>query len=112
VQDPIPAVNHPLIGEQDIAALKAKILASGLSVSSWSRRLGRPRRRSAALISAVERTARAFASRRKRTGRSTSRLNSPRCSRSSKLSRRSSMLPNLERSLERSLAGRRSLWLT
>jgi catalase-peroxidase len=32
-QDPIPAVNHPLIGEPDIAALKAKILASGLSVS-------------------------------------------------------------------------------
>jgi catalase-peroxidase len=32
-QDPIPAVNHPLIGEEDIAALKAKILASGLSVS-------------------------------------------------------------------------------
>src|ERR1700687_3005351 len=32
-QDPIPAVNHPLIGEQDIAALKAKILASGLSIS-------------------------------------------------------------------------------
>jgi catalase-peroxidase len=32
-QDPVPAVNHPLIGEQDIAVLKAKILASGLSVS-------------------------------------------------------------------------------
>jgi catalase-peroxidase len=32
-QDPIPAVDHPLIGEGDIAALKAKILASGLSVS-------------------------------------------------------------------------------
>jgi catalase-peroxidase len=32
-QDPIPAVNHPLIGEQDIADLKTKILASGLSVS-------------------------------------------------------------------------------
>jgi catalase-peroxidase len=32
-QDPIPAVNHPLIGEQDIAALKAKVLASGLTVS-------------------------------------------------------------------------------
>ncbi|MGB8459029.1 MAG: catalase/peroxidase HPI [Candidatus Acidiferrum sp.] len=32
-QDPIPAVNHPLIGAQDIASLKAKILASGLSVS-------------------------------------------------------------------------------
>src|SRR6202035_4237557 len=32
-QDPIPAVNHPLIGEADIAALKGKILASGLTVS-------------------------------------------------------------------------------
>ena len=32
-QDPIPAVDHELIGEADIAALKAKILASGLSVS-------------------------------------------------------------------------------
>ncbi len=32
-QDPIPAVDHELIGEQDIAALKARILASGLSVS-------------------------------------------------------------------------------
>ncbi len=32
-QDPIPAVNHPLVNDQDIAALKAKILASGLSVS-------------------------------------------------------------------------------
>ena len=32
-QDPIPAVNHPLIGEQDIVTLKAKILASGLTVS-------------------------------------------------------------------------------
>ena len=32
-QDPIPAVDHKLIGEQDIAALKANILASGLSIS-------------------------------------------------------------------------------
>ncbi|MGV2826817.1 catalase/peroxidase HPI [Myxosarcina sp. GI1(2024)] len=32
-QDPIPAVNHELIDEQDIADLKNKILASGLSVS-------------------------------------------------------------------------------
>ncbi len=32
-QDPIPTVNHPLIGAKEIAALKAKILASGLSVS-------------------------------------------------------------------------------
>jgi len=32
-QDPVPAVTHPLIDETDIAALKAKILASGLSIS-------------------------------------------------------------------------------
>jgi catalase-peroxidase len=32
-QDPIPAVDHALIGEPDISALKARILASGLSVS-------------------------------------------------------------------------------
>ena len=32
-QDPIPAVNHKLIDEKDIAALKGKILASGLSIS-------------------------------------------------------------------------------
>ena len=32
-QDPIPALDHPLIGQQDIVALKAKILASGLSTS-------------------------------------------------------------------------------
>jgi catalase-peroxidase len=32
-QDPVPAVDHELIGEQDIAALKGKLLASGLSVS-------------------------------------------------------------------------------
>jgi catalase-peroxidase len=31
-QDPIPAVDHPLINDQDVAALKAKVLASGLSV--------------------------------------------------------------------------------
>src|SRR5208283_239698 len=32
-QDPVPAVDHKLIGEQDITALKAKILKSGLSIS-------------------------------------------------------------------------------
>jgi len=31
-QDPLPAVDHALIGEEDVAALKAKILASGLSI--------------------------------------------------------------------------------
>jgi catalase-peroxidase len=32
-QDPVPAVDHPLISDQDIVALKAKILKSGLSIS-------------------------------------------------------------------------------
>jgi catalase-peroxidase len=32
-QDPLPAVNHPLVDAADIAALKAQVLASGLSVS-------------------------------------------------------------------------------
>jgi catalase-peroxidase len=32
-QDPIPPVDHPLVDEADIAALKAKLLASGLSIS-------------------------------------------------------------------------------
>ena len=32
-QDPVPAVDHPLIGDAEIAALKTKILASGLSIS-------------------------------------------------------------------------------
>jgi catalase-peroxidase len=32
-QDPIPAVNHPLVDAQDVASLKQKVLASGLSVS-------------------------------------------------------------------------------
>jgi catalase-peroxidase len=32
-QDPVPTVDHELIGEKDIAALKGKILASGLSIS-------------------------------------------------------------------------------
>jgi len=32
-QDPIPAVDHPLVDDKDVAALKTKVLASGLSVS-------------------------------------------------------------------------------
>ena len=31
-QDPVPTVDHPLVDEQDIAALKARILASGLTI--------------------------------------------------------------------------------
>ncbi|MFO1213844.1 MAG: catalase/peroxidase HPI [Burkholderiaceae bacterium] len=32
-QDPVPAVDHPLVDAQDVAALKAKVLASGLTVA-------------------------------------------------------------------------------
>ena len=32
-QDPVPAIDHPLVSDQDVVELKAKILASGLSVS-------------------------------------------------------------------------------
>ena len=40
-QDPIPAANHPLVDDKDVAALKAKVMASGLSTSelvytAWS----------------------------------------------------------------------------
>jgi len=36
-QDPVPAVDHALVGDAEIASLKAKILASGLSVSALVR---------------------------------------------------------------------------
>jgi catalase-peroxidase len=36
-QDPIPAVDHPLVDASDIAALKAKLLASGLSTAQLVR---------------------------------------------------------------------------
>ena len=62
-----------LIGDDDIAALKEKILASGLSVvAAGLHRLGVGGRASAAPTSAAAPTAPASASRRRRTGRSTS----------------------------------------
>ncbi|MCB1605834.1 MAG: catalase/peroxidase HPI, partial [Xanthomonadales bacterium] len=36
-QDPIPAVNHPLVNAADVAGLKSKILSSGLSISELVR---------------------------------------------------------------------------
>jgi catalase-peroxidase len=62
-QDPIPAVNHPLINAQDISALKSKVLASAVPTS------------------AAARMARAFAWSRRSRGKSTSRRNSLACSR-------------------------------
>ena len=77
-QDPVPAVDHELIGDADIAALKEKVLDSGLSVSplvatAWAAAASA----SAAPTSAAAPTAPASASRRRRTGRSTSRPRSP-----------------------------------
>jgi len=78
-QDPVPAVDHPLVAPDDIAALKKQILASGLSVAqlvsvAW---------RSASSFRGTDKrggaTAPASASPRRRTGRSTSPPSSTRC---------------------------------
>jgi catalase-peroxidase len=108
-QDPIPAVNHKLIDAQDIASLKGRILASGLSVSelvstAWAsastfRPLGRRRPPSVAPTSAAVPTVPAFVWRRRRIGKSTSLPNWRRCSRPWRESR--------VRSTARSLAARR-----
>jgi catalase-peroxidase len=76
-QDPIPALDHDVINEADIAALKVKLLASGLSISqlvttAWA---------SAATTatSAAVPMARVCAWRRKRTGKSISLQSLPKC---------------------------------
>jgi len=51
-QDPVPAVDHPLIDNADVATLKAKVLAAGLTVSelvgtAWTSASTFPRRRQA-----------------------------------------------------------------
>ncbi len=90
-QDPVPAVDHPLIGAVEIAALKAQILASrGSRLRSWLPPPGLRRPRSAARTSAAAQTAHASGWRRRRTGRSTSPLNWPSsCASSRKSSSRS-----------------------
>ena len=74
---PDPGVDHQLIGDADIAALKAEDPRVGpVGLRSSCRPPGRRPRPSAAPTSAAAPTARAFASRRRRTGRSTSRPSS------------------------------------
>jgi catalase-peroxidase len=103
-QDPVPAVDHELIGEADVAALKEKVLASGLSISrlvstAWS---------SAASFRGTDKRGGAngarVASHRRRTGRSTNRPSwLARCRRSSRSSGSSTT---------RSRMGRGSRWRT
>ena len=78
-QDPVPAVDHDLVGDDDIATLKEKILASGLSIAqlvstAWA---------SAASFRGTDKrggaNGRGFASYRKGTGRSTTPSSWPRC---------------------------------
>ncbi len=87
-QDPVPDVDHELIGKEDIAHLKAKILASGLSISqlvttAWA---------SASTFRGTDKRGGAngarCAWRRRRIGKSTSRPSSRRSCRSSRKSRR------------------------
>jgi catalase-peroxidase len=72
-QDPVPEVDHELIDDEDIAALKGRSSTRGCPSPSWSPPRGRRRRASAAPTSAAGPTGRGSASRRRRTGRSTTR---------------------------------------
>ena len=91
-QDPIPAVNHPLVNDADIADLKGKLLASGLSTSQLvSTAWASASTFRGAATAAAARTERAFVSRHNGTGRSTSRRNWRRCWKPLKASRSPSM---------------------
>ena len=90
-QDPVPAVDHELIGDDDIAALKAHDPRVGaVDRAAGGHRVGGGGVASAAPTSAAAPTARGSASRRRRTGRSTSRRRWRRCCRRSSGCSRSS----------------------
>ena len=72
-QDPIPAVDHPLVDASDIATLKAGSWNRGCPSPSWWPRPGRPPPPSAVPISGAAPTADGCASPPRRTGRSISR---------------------------------------
>jgi catalase-peroxidase len=78
-QDPVPAVDHPLVDAADVAALKASILASGLSVSQLVSTAWASASTFRGSTSAAAPTGRACASRRRGTGPSTSPRSSRRC---------------------------------
>ncbi len=89
-QDPVPAVDHELIGEADSAALKATLLASGLSVSQLASTAWASAATFRSPTCGAGPTGPGFALRPRRTGRSTSRPNWPRCCRPSGRSSRTS----------------------
>ncbi len=88
-QDPVPAVDHELVGADDVAALEEKVLASGLTIPQLIATAWRRRRVSAAPTSAAARTVPGCGwPPRRRTGRSTNPPSSPRYSRNSNRSAR------------------------
>ena len=78
-QDPVPPVDHELVGEQDIAALKRTLLDSGCPSLSWSPLPGKPQPASGVPISVAVPTERGSALLRKRIGSPTSHPGWPRC---------------------------------
>merc|ERR1712096_119240 len=89
-QDPVPDVTHELIGEQDIAVIKGKILESGLSIAQLVSTAWASAATFRAPTSAVGQTGRAFASRHRSIGKSTIQPSWGRCCRPWKRSRRTS----------------------
>ena len=90
-QDPVPPVDHELVGDDDVAALKATLLDSGLSIPQLvDDRLGGGGQLPRTPTSAAAPTAPASAWSRSGTGRSTSRPSWHRCCRSSSGCSRSS----------------------
>ena len=83
-QDPVPAVDHELVDDADVASLKATLLDSGLSISQLViDRVGVGGERSAPPTSAAAPTAPGCGSSRSAAGRSTSPSSWRRCCRSS-----------------------------
>ena len=102
-QDPVPAVDHELVADDDVAALKATVLDSGLTRRrAGLDRVGLGGDASAPPTSAAAPTAPASAWSRSAAGRSTSPSSSRRCSRRSRASS----------AIQRAPAARRSRWPT
>ncbi len=102
-QDPIPPVDHTLIDDQDIADLKKKILASGLSISELVSTAGHQRPRSVVLTNVAVRTEPAYVLRLKKIGKSTNPHNLRKYCKPSKKSKKSSTAHKKQRRRSHSL---------